>query len=30
LTGGLIPRTLSFSLGVGYAMAPFVAPEFYE
>ena len=29
LTGGLIPRTLSFSLGVGYAMAPFVAPEFY-
>ena len=30
LTGGLIPRDLSFSLGVGYALAPFVAPEFYE
>lgn len=30
LTGGLIPRDLSFSLGVGYALAPFVAPEFYS
>jgi len=30
LTGGLIPRQQSFSLGVGYALAPFVAPEFYE
>lgn len=30
LTGGLVPRDLAFSLGVGYALAPFVAPEFYE
>jgi inosine/xanthosine triphosphatase len=29
LTGGLIPRDMAFSLGVGYALAPFVAPEFY-
>lgn len=30
LTGGLIPRKQAFALGVGYALAPFVAPEFYE
>ncbi len=30
LTGGLIPRGQAFALGVGYALAPFVAPEFYE
>ena len=30
LTKGLIPRTQAFALGVGYALAPFVAPEFYE
>jgi inosine/xanthosine triphosphatase len=29
LTGGLIPRKQAFALGVGYALAPFVAPEFY-
>ncbi len=30
LTGGLIPREQAFALGVAYALAPFVAPEFYE
>lgn len=30
LTGGLIPRKQAFALGVGYALAPFIAPEFYE
>jgi inosine/xanthosine triphosphatase len=30
LTKGLIPRTQAFALGVGYALAPFVASEFYE
>lgn len=29
LTGGLIPRQQAFALGVAYALAPFVAPEFY-
>lgn len=30
LTGGLIPRQQAFALGVAYALAPFVAPEFYD
>ena len=29
LTGGLIPRQQAFAQGVAYALAPFVAPEFY-
>ena len=29
LTAGLIPREQSFAVGVGYALSPFVAPEFY-
>jgi len=30
LTAGLVPRADAFALGVAYALAPFVAPEFYE
>ncbi|MBK8987509.1 MAG: inosine/xanthosine triphosphatase [Chloroflexi bacterium] len=30
LTGGLVPRAQAFALGVAYALAPFVAPEFYD
>ncbi|MFO7683150.1 MAG: inosine/xanthosine triphosphatase [Chloroflexota bacterium] len=30
LTGGLIPRQQAFALGVAYALAPFIAPEFYD
>ena len=29
LTGGLIQRQQAFALGVAYALAPFIAPEFY-
>ncbi|MDX1662835.1 MAG: inosine/xanthosine triphosphatase [Candidatus Promineifilaceae bacterium] len=30
LTGGLVPRAQAFSLAVAYALAPFVAPDFYR
>jgi non-canonical (house-cleaning) NTP pyrophosphatase len=30
LTGGLVPRQVAFALAVAYALAPFVAPTFYN
>ncbi len=30
LTGGLIQRQQAFAQGVAYALAPFIAPEFYK
>ncbi|MFQ5434085.1 MAG: inosine/xanthosine triphosphatase [Anaerolineae bacterium] len=30
LTAGLAPRADAFALGVAYALAPFVSPDFYE
>jgi len=30
LTAGLVPRREAFAIAVAYALAPFVAPGFYE